>query len=211
MGYTIQVGAFSDVRNAARLTETLCRIGLDATYLAYRTGLYKVRFGNFPTKETAREQAEELKAKGVIEEFYIVKPEEYAVSKLPIYGAAYLRESIIKTAQSFIGVPYLWGGSSVDQGFDCSGLTMTVYRINGLDIPRTSAEQYEGGDPVDLDDLQKGDLIFFANGGGGVDHVGIYMGGDRFIHAPSRGKKVRTDSLSRGYFRTNYRGGRSYL
>lgn len=211
MGYTIQAGAFSDVNNAARFTEALRRFDLDATYFAARTGLYKVRFGNFPTKEAARERAEALKSQGIIEAFYIVKPEEYAVSKMQMYGTAYLRNSIMKTAESFIGIPYLWGGSSVDTGFDCSGLTMTIYQINGLDLPRTSAEQYETGDPVNRHELQRGDLVFFANGGSKIDHVGIYIGDDRFIHAPSRGKKVRIDSLSRQYFHLNYRGGRSYL
>jgi len=212
MGYAVQVGAFSDVENAARLTETLCRRGLNATYLVARTGLYKVRFGNFPSRDAARLRAEALKEEEVIETFYIVRPEDYAVSKKQAYGDRYLRDELVKTASSFLGLPYLWGGFSADTGFDCSGLAMAVYQINGLNLPRSSDEQYESGFPVDRNDVQKGDLVFFGpSENGPINHVGIYVGEDRFIHAPGRGKKIRFDTLSHSYYRANYRGARSYL
>jgi hypothetical protein len=211
LGYAVQVGAFSDVNNAARLTESLRQQGLDATYLVARAGLYKVRFGNFPTKEAARRRADGLKSKGVIEEFYIVRPEEYAAYKKDAYGESYLREEITTTARSFIGLPYLWGGTSAGTGFDCSGLAMAVYRINGFDLPRSSGEQYEKGEPVSRDNLAKGDLVFFSNAGGKINHVGIYAGEGRFIHAPGRGKTVRYDSLDLPYFRNAFRGARSYV
>jgi hypothetical protein len=212
IGYSIQAGSFSEVENAARLTESLRSLDLNATYLIARTGLYKVRFGNFPSRETARLRAEALKFEGVIEEFYIVRPEEYAVSKKQQYGDHYLRDEIVKTASSFVGIPYLWGGTSADMGFDCSGLAMAVYQINGLNLPRSSDEQYESGFPVESDNLQKGDLVFFSlSENGPINHVGIYVGEDRFIHAPGRGKKIRFDTLSQSYYRTYYRGSRSYL
>ncbi|MBN1663298.1 MAG: C40 family peptidase, partial [Deltaproteobacteria bacterium] len=157
-------------------------------------------------------QANALKSEGVIEEFYIVQPEDYAVSKKQAYGANYLRDEIVKTAQSFIGLPYLWGGTSADTGFDCSGLAMAVYQINGLNLPRSSGEQYESGIAVEYKDLKKGDLIFFSNAADSkINHVGIYMDEDLFIHAPGRGKTIRCDSLSQPYFRGNYRGARSYM
>jgi hypothetical protein len=212
MGYTIQAGAFSLVENAARLTELLCDHGLDATYFVARKGLYKVRFGNFSSKSGASEKAESLKSAGIIEEYYIVGPDEYAAAKRQQYGTLYLREEIIKTARSFVGVPYLWGGASVDTGFDCSGLTMTVYQLNGLDLPRSSREQYETGIPVEQELLLKGDLVFFATSGDDkASHVGVYAGDGRFIHAPGRGKTIRMDSISGSYFRKKYLGGRSYL
>ncbi|MFZ5565019.1 MAG: C40 family peptidase, partial [Thermodesulfobacteriota bacterium] len=130
--------------------------------------------------------------------------------KKDAYGEGYLREEIIKTARSFIGLPYLWGGTSADTGFDCSGLAMAVYRLNGLDLPRSSAEQYEKGEPVSRGDLEKGDLVFFS-AGGKINHVGIYVGEGRFIHAPGRGKTVRYDSLDLSYFRNGFRGARSYM
>jgi NlpC/P60 family/SPOR domain len=212
MGYTIQVGAFSHVENAVRLSDLLRDRGLEATYFAARVGLYKVSFGNYPSKMIAREKAENLKSSGVIDEYHIVTPDEYAIAKQQTHGNIYIREELIKTAQKFIAVPYLWGGSSSDAGFDCSGLAMTVYQLNGLDLPRSSKEQYEAGTPVERDSLLKGDLVFFATSGRDkVTHVGIYVGKGRFIHAPGRGKNIRVDSLSRSYYKKRYLGGREYL
>lgn len=212
MGYTIQAGAFANVDNAVRLTEKLKNQNLDATYFKAGDGLFKVRFGNFTSKEKARRRALSLRQSGVIEDFYIVRPEEYAVSKRRQYGDEYLRRSLVNSARDFIGVPYLWGGVSAETGFDCSGLTMTVYQLNGLDLPRHSAAQYDAGEPIDKNDLQRGDLIFFNTRGRGiVSHVGIYIGDDRFIHAPSRGKNIRIDSLSDEYYAAHYVGSRNYL
>lgn len=212
MGYTIQVGAFSNVENAARLTDLLKDKGLEAFYFVAREGLYKVRFGNYSSKLMAQEKAESLKLSGSINEYYIVSPDEYTIAKQHTHGNMYIREEIIKTAQSFIDVPYLWGGSSSDSGFDCSGLAMTVYQLNGLNLPRSSREQYEAGAPVKQNDLLKGDLVFFSTSEGDkVTHVGIYAGEGRFIHAPGEGKKIRVDYLSRSYYKKRYLGGRAYL
>ncbi len=212
MGYTIQAGAFANVQNAVRLSESLRDQGLDATYFLARDGLFKVRFGNFRTKEAARQRAQRLRDSGVIEEFYIVQPEDYAAAKRKRYGTYYLRNALVQTAREFIGVPYLWGGTSPETGFDCSGLTMTVYQLNGLDLPRHSATQYDAGNPIDKKNLQKGDLVFFAtNSDGKVSHVGIYIGNGRFIHAPSRGKNIRIESMSRNFFARRFVGARTYL
>ncbi len=212
MGYTIQAGAFSQAENAARFTEILKEKGLDATYFAAKTGLFKVRIGNFATRESARNQAEALQMLGLIEDFYLVAPEEYAVAKARELGEDYLRREIVKAAQSFIGVPYLWGGTSAETGFDCSGLTMTVYQLNGIDLPRTSGEQFGTGEEIGEKELRPGDLVFFATGKGAkVSHVGIYVGNDRFIHAPGRGKKIRSDLMANTYYRKRYLGARNYL
>jgi len=212
MGYTIQAGAFANVENAVRLTETLKKSDLDATYFKATDGLFKVRFGNFSTKESARQKAQSLKDAHVIEEFYIVKPEDYTVAKQKQYGTNYLRESLVKTAHDFIGVPYLWGGSSVETGFDCSGLTMTVYQLNGLNLPRHSRTQYDAGSSVSISELQKGDLVFFAlHGKRKVSHVGIYIGDGKFIHAPSHGKKISIEHLSTPFFAKGFVNGKNYL
>jgi cell wall-associated NlpC family hydrolase len=185
---------------------------LEAFYFVTHERIYKVRFGNYPSKEIARENAEILKLSGAINDYYIVNPYEYTIAKQHTHGNRYIREEIIKTAQSFIDVPYLWGGSSSDTGFDCSGLAMTVYQLNGLNLPRSSREQYETGAPVELNDLLIGDLVFFSTAGGNkVTHVGIYAGEGRFIHAPGSGKKIRVDYLSRSYYKKRYLGGRTYL
>ena len=210
MGYMIQAGAFGSAENGALLSRSLQEKGLDATYFL-AGGFYKVRFGNFPTKELARARAEEIRQAGLIEEFYIVSPEEYPVAKSADQGVDYLREELVRSARSFLGVPYLWGGASMETGFDCSGLTMTVYQLSGLDLPRTSREQFMAGNPVEISSLEKGDLVFFAPGGEKISHVGIYTGNGQFIHAPERGKRIKVDSLSSGYFSRTYIGARSYL
>ncbi len=211
MGYTIQAGAFAKVENAARLTEVLRGQGVDATYFAAGKRLYKVRIGNYSSRARAQSKAESLRQAGIIQDYYIVSPGEYAAARKD-YSRAELGEGLVKTARSFIDVPYLWGGTGIEGGFDCSGLTMTVYQLNGLDLPRTSLAQVEMGSPVARDHLAKGDLVFFhAKNGEKVSHVGIYAGDDLFIHAPGRGKKIRLDSLSGRYFRESFAGGRSYI
>jgi len=212
MGYAIQVGAFSKVENAARLVNCLNSDNLDAYYFLYDKGLYKVRFGSFESWELACREAEILRAMGVIDEFYIVRPDDYSITKKQEYGETYCRDEIVKTARNFIGVPYQWGGSSAEKGFDCSGLAMAVYRLNGLKLPRTSGEQHKTGDWVSRGKLEKGDLVFFdTRGSGRISHVGIYAGQDKFIHAPRTGKTVRISSLSNQYYKKRYAGARSYL
>jgi hypothetical protein len=212
LGYTIQVGAFSQVNNAVRLSDELNERGLDAYYYVDSTKLYKVRFGNFLSSEDAHREAVLLKAMGVIDGFYIVNPTEYSIAKGQKYGHSYVRSELVKTAKTFIGVPYRWGGSSVNKGFDCSGLTMAVYKLNGLNLPRTSRQQYRTGVEIAQQDLSKGDLVFFdTSGGGAVSHVGIYVGAGKFVHAPRKGKTVRVSSLSSRYYRKRFLGARSYL
>lgn len=204
LGYTIQAGAFSVLDNAVRLTHSLQKQGVSAYYFVHESGLYKVRFGNFHTSKAARKTAEKIRKAGLIVHYYIVKPERYS--------APYLRKKIAATAERLIGIPYKWGGTSPKEGFDCSGLTMVVYHLNGLDLPRTSRKQFQAGTPVGKNQLQTGDLVFFAtNRGNKVSHVGIYKGNNMFIHAPKRGKAITMASLSSGYFRARYVGARTYL
>ena len=210
MRYTIQVGAFSNIDNAVRLTESLERQSLDAYHFVHSSGLYKVRFENFRTKQAARSRAVELQRRGIIEGFYIVEPNAYAAGSRD--GNVRLREEIVRTAGRYVGVPYRWGGESPRSGFDCSGLTMVVYRLNGLDLPRSSRQQWKVGRRIDRSRLQKGDLVFFATRGGSkISHVGIYTGGNKFLHAPSSGRRIQSSSLSDNYFKTRYVGARSYL
>jgi len=212
MGFSIQVGAFTALEKAVRLTRSLEGQGLAAYYFRHDSGLFKVRFGNFPSRESALKKAESLLSSGMIEDYYIVGPEEYAVAKAKIYGIKGLRDEIVRTSETFIGLPYQWGGASPGQGFDCSGLTMAVYQLNGLNLPRSSTEQYMLGMPVERKELEKGDLVFFSSSGAKkVSHVGLYRGDDRFIHAPGKGKTIRVDSLSDGYYDSRYSGARRYL
>ena len=117
----------------------------------------------------------------------------------------------LETARKMLGVPYRYGGTD-PHGFDCSGLTMVVYRINGLNLPRSSRQQWKAGKPIGRRQLQKGDLVFFATARGNkVSHVGIYAGGNKFLHAPGRGRRIQTSSLSSKYYSARYVGARSYL
>jgi peptidoglycan DL-endopeptidase CwlO len=96
-------------------------------------------------------------------------------------------------AMQYLGVPYVWGGAT-PAGFDCSGLVMYVYAQLGISLPHFAAAQYGFGTPVSRDQLQPGDLVFFD----GLDHVGIYIGGDQMIHAPHTGDVVKIAPLSDG-------------
>lgn len=212
INYSIQLGAFRNMDNAVRLARSLTRQGLDAYYFKHSSGLYKVRFGNFFSKESAIRKAENLRSDGIVEEYYIVGPENFAAARKGGPANVHLRDELVKAAEGYIGLPYRWGGSSPAEGFDCSGLTMTVYQVNGLELPHSSKKQFKIGRPVGLKQLQKGDLVFFdTRGGGKVSHVGIYVGKGRFIHAPGEGEEIRKDLLSNKYFKTRYLGARSYL
>ena len=114
------------------------------------------------------------------------------------------------SAMDFLGVHYRRGGQSAETGFDCSGFTRHMYELSGLDLPRRAEEQAraKGLVPVSRDDLKPGDLVFFNTMKRTFSHVGIYIGENRFIHAPSRGKTVRTDDLGFAYWAKRFTGAR---
>jgi hypothetical protein len=206
--YSVQVGAFADPDNALRLIESLAQRGLEAFYFAGDEGLHRVRFGSFPSRELAVRRAEGLRDAHVIDEYFVVAPRSFG----PVRGGAELRSEVVRSAISFLGRPYRWGGSSPETGLDCSGLTMTAYRLNGLALPRASVEQFASGEPVSVPGLQEADLVFFTTESRAKPtHVGLYLGEGRFIHAPGRGNVVRIDNLADSYYQRHFLGGRSYL
>lgn len=212
MGFAVQVGAFSRLENAVRLEQTLKNKGLDAYYFLHESGFYKVRFGDHADYADARTEAERFQAQGIIDNFFIVIPDDYPLARIKRSGKGDLRAELVTTAKRFLGVPYRWGGEDLSNGFDCSGLTMVSYRLNGLNLPRNSRAQFSAGRPVEKKHLQQGDLVFFATKGGTrVTHVGMYVGGGQFIHAPRSGKTVRIASLSSQYFKRTYVGAKTYL
>jgi cell wall-associated NlpC family hydrolase len=218
MGYTVQVGAFSNVDNAIRLTKSLEKEGLDAFYYRNSAGLFRVRFGDYKTRAEAEKAAGEIISKGIAESYRIISPGEYIQTKnnipdksISVTGDS-LREHIVVTASGFVGLPYQWGDISPTKGFDCSSLVMAVFQLNGLVVPRTSKDQFINGVPVDPENLDKGDLLFFTtNGTGQISHVGIYVGDGMFIHAPGKGKPIREESLNTQYYRDRYMGACTYL
>ncbi len=113
--------------------------------------------------------------------------------------------SVVSTARDMLGVPYRYGGSS-PRGFDCSGLVTYAYQQAGIQVPRTSADQYRYSRKVDMGQLQPGDLLFFRLRPPKVSHVAIYDRDGRFIHAPSSGKHVSYASLDNPYWRQHLIG-----
>ncbi|HXE97528.1 MAG TPA: NlpC/P60 family protein [Dongiaceae bacterium] len=116
-----------------------------------------------------------------------------------------------RTAERFVGIPYRWGGDNVVEGMDCSGFVRAVYNLCGLSIPRTSRDQFKAGDSVTKDDLRDGDLVFFGSSANNINHVGIYVGGGKFVHAPRRGEEIRATAVNESYFEKRFVGARRYF
>lgn len=114
------------------------------------------------------------------------------------YGGA------VGIAMQYLGIPYVWGGASPSGGFDCSGFTMYVFAQLGVSLPHHAASQYNMGTPVSKDQLQAGDLVFFN----GLGHMGMYIGGGQFIHAPHSGDVVKISSLSDSWYQRTWVGAR---
>ena len=113
-------------------------------------------------------------------------------------------KSVLQRAFALLGTPYRWGGTSPESGFDCSGLVGYVFRSIGIDLPRVSrAMANEGVAITDRTALAEGDLVFFGRRGR-VDHVGIYVGDGKFLHAPRTGRDVTVSSLTSGYWAQKY-------
>ena len=137
----------------------------------------------------ARAQAAQLAAQAPSQESYdaaVVVPTYDADAPAAQYG------HVVGIALQYLGIPYVWGGSSPSTGFDCSGFTSYVYAQIGVYLPHHAASQYNMGTPVAYEQLAPGDLVFFS----GLGHVGLYIGGGQFVHAPHTGDVVRISSLS---------------
>lgn len=246
LGFAIQMGAFSDVKNAERFTAKLQSQGIEAFYFRKDNGFYAVRFGDFPNKEKARAAANKLVAAHMIDSYYIAPPNEVVFKQpmkpgfekappdeirkpqeplkpvvplptpdkpqtKPAKKEKDMGEIAARTAERFVGIPYRWGGDNVVEGMDCSGFVRAVYNLCGLSIPRTSRDQYRAGDAVARQDLLDGDLVFFGSSVDKINHVGIYVGNGKFVHAPRRGEEIRVTSIDDNYFDKRFVGARRYF
>jgi len=226
LGYSIQVGAFSELSNAERLTVALQRKGLEAFYFRKDNGIYVVRFGDYPSRYKAKQTAEKLVAEKIVERYFIVSPvavfrtetrRDPSISPerpLPVKNKGTTGDMgavAARTAERFVGIPYRWGGDNVVDGMDCSGFVRAVYNLCGVNIPRTSAEQFKAGEKVGRDDLVDGDLVFFGASADSINHVGIYAGGGKFVHAPRRGEEIRISTLDEKYFADHFVGAKRYF
>ena len=212
-GFYIQAGVFARESNARAFVELLRGRGMAAFSFAADSGFQKVWIGVYGSRAEAEEAAAALREAGRLEEFFVVSGRSFGPAPAPgTDSPGRLRRDLVETARSFIHYPYAWGGASAEEGFDCSGLTMAVYRLNGLDLSRSIYTQYETGRPVAAAELRPGDLVFFATGGDDrISHVGIFVGEGLFIHAPGTNKTVRADALANPYYLSRFRGGRRYV
>jgi cell wall-associated NlpC family hydrolase len=126
-----------------------------------------------------------------------VTPEGITVAPPSRFGG------VVGIAMQYLGTPYVWGGASPG-GFDCSGFVMFVFAQMGVSLPHHAADQFNYGTPVSYDQLEPGDLVFFD----GLGHVGIYIGGGQFIHAPHTGDVVKISSMSDSWYAATFVGAR---
>jgi cell wall-associated NlpC family hydrolase len=124
---------------------------------------------------------------------------------------AHAREITVR-ALALLGVNYKWGSANPERGFDCSGLVTHVFQqVAGIVLPRNSQSMSKIGEKVDKSDLQPGDLVFFNTRKSPNSHVGIYIGDERFVHAPSRGGEVEISDMQEGYWKKRFNGARRML
>ena len=126
-----------------------------------------------------------------------------------IHSFTHRATELAMTAMTLIGAHYKYGGNSPETGIDCSGLVRYVFKEAwGATLPRTSLELSRAGEEVSRDELQPGDLVFYNTMRRSYSHVGIYLGDNKFIHAPSSGKKVRIDNMELAYWKKRFNGAR---
>ena len=125
------------------------------------------------------------------------------------HSSNYISRSIIQTSMNYIGVPYVFGGTTPN-GFDCSGYVRYVFSNAGIYLPRMADEQYAVGSYVSMNELTAGDLVFFSTYEAGPSHVGIYLGNGNFINASSS-RGVAIDSLNSSYWGSCYIGARRIM
>lgn len=135
-----------------------------------------------------------------------------ATVKAAAANALATAENLSLFALGLIGVNYRWGGTSPETGLDCSGLVRYVFsQVTGVTLPHSSQAMSRVGSGVSVDDLQPGDLVFFNTRRFAFSHVGIYLGDNRFLHAPSAGREVEIATLDKFYWQKRFNGARRLI
>lgn len=145
------------------------------------------------------------------EEIASLKENLINVEESPEETSQAVEQKIVEIALKYLGLPYKYGGESL-WGIDCSAFVRRVWGFFGLDLPRTSREQFNVGEKTNIGDLKPGDLVFFhKQGRKSVAHVGIYIGDSKFVHASGIDHKVSIGDLTQGYYRQCYKGARRVI
>jgi cell wall-associated NlpC family hydrolase len=207
-GYAVVTGSFVRIRSIPStegiILGTLSE-GLNVKVLGVKDGWYKVQYGNV----VGFMNPEYLEPIKMIEQ---PKTSNNTGSKTGSSGSSTTKPSgpsstaqkIVSTAKQYIGIRYVYGGSSPSTGFDCSGLVTYVFKQYGITFKQRTRLYLDGAN-VSYNNLMPGDLVFFdSNRNGTIGHVGIYVGNGSFIHAPRPGAKVRIESMTSGFYRNTF-------
>lgn len=207
--YAVRFGDFPSKEQARSAAKKLVAERLiDSYYIAPPSEVVFSR-----AKEAGFQKApppEMRKPKEALKPVVPLEPQDKPMAK-PVKDTKDMGAIAARTAERFVGIPYRWGGNTVVDGMDCSGFVRAVYNLCGLSIPRTSRDQFKAGDPVAKDDLKDGDLVFFGSSADKINHVGIYVGGGRFVHAPRRGEDIQVTAVDESYFEKRFVGARRYF
>ncbi|MGN6720872.1 MAG: C40 family peptidase, partial [Candidatus Binatia bacterium] len=128
--------------------------------------------------------------------------EEPTIARVPI------RDRLASAARHFLGLPYRWGGMSERHGMDCSGFTKALFAKLNIELPRTARDQYHAGHEISVENLRTGDLLFFSTDGVTPDHVGLYVGNNRFVHAEKKAGRVIITDLNQSWYIKHFIGAR---
>ncbi|MDO5652978.1 MAG: C40 family peptidase [Brachymonas sp.] len=138
------------------------------------------------------------------------RPVPEVAVRQPVQLDPWLREEAVARAMLALNAPYRYGGSTLDTGFDCSGLVQYVFSsFAGRALPRSAVQWAQASRPIGAEMLQRGDLVFFNTSGASFSHMGIYIGERQFVHAPSSGKVVSTANLGMSYYQMRFDGART--
>ena len=152
----------------------------------------------------ARAQAQQLAAQIQQDTAQATYDESFVTPSYDASVPAARYSHVVPIALQYLGIPYVWGGSSPSTGFDCSGFIMYVFAQIGVSLPHHAASQFAYGTPVSQEQLAAGDLVFFD----GLGHACIYIGGGQFVHAPHTGDVVKISSLYDSWYAATWVGGR---